>query len=203
MDHICVIHSPARTDREALLRQEVASQGLQWSDIELRPAIFEGSPATGISKAHRAVVAHAKAQGWPSVAIWEDDIMFTHPTSWARYKAIAAQLPPDWDLYFGGASSWPGSPRKLGPPANAPQLIGPAGQDISGAHCYTVNAKFYDKFLGAPNDTHIDRWFVKRGKAKSYACWPFVAMQHNGYSDQQKRVLSFESLNNKFQLWTG
>lgn len=195
-----MIHSAARTDREALLRTEVEGQGLEWSDIQIFPAIFDKVPATGISRAHRSIVANAKALGWPNVTIWEDDVMFTHKTSWSRYVQLMSSLPSDWDLYFGGASAWQTAPRRGTP---SPPLIGPANHDISGAHCYTVNAKFYDAFLKAPDGTHIDRWFVKRGHAKAYVCWPFIAMQHNGYSDQQKRVLSFEVMNAKFQLWQG
>jgi len=191
---IMVIHDQKRTDRFNSLIHELKSQNINPDDIHWMPAIRDPAGAiTGISKAHRNCVQKAKDLGLEHVTILEDDIMFTSPHSFRRYMDVYKDLPDDWDIYFAGLYSL------LGKSQVSATLI--TAKDIAGLHCYTVRHTYYDKFLSAPDGYHIDRWMLPKGGAKAYIVWPFLAMQHDGHSDNQNRHLTLSSYHRSFSLW--
>ena len=195
VDCICVIHIAERVDRYEVLLKEFETQDIDISKVKFMPGVICKNPATGISKAHKECVRFARDSKMSSITILEDDVKFTHPSSWKRYITLAEELPKDWDMYLAGAYGTFG--------------IQPVGEslisvdDTAGLHCYTVNAKFFNKFLDAPETGHLDRWLTKNGKAQTYIAHPFLALQHSGFSDQQKRNVNFEPLEMNFKIWKG
>lgn len=188
-----VIHDKSRTDRYNTLIQELQSQNIHPDDVLWMTSVKADKPMAGISRAHRSCVEKAKELGLDSVTILEDDILFTCEFSFRRYLDLAQKLPDDWDIYMAGAYSLIGK-RKV-------DEYFVTANDIAGLHCYTVRARYYDAFLTAPDDYHIDRWMIPKGKAKVYVCHPFVAMQHDGFSDQQKRLLKLSDMHKNFTLY--
>jgi GR25 family glycosyltransferase involved in LPS biosynthesis len=191
---LMVIHDHKRTDRYNLLIKELQSQNINPDEVIWMPSVRDPlGPITGISKAHRNCVQKAKDLGLDHVTILEDDIMFTSPHSFRRYMDIFSDLPEDWDIYFAGLYSM------MGRKQHSATLV--TARDIAGLQCYTVRNKFFDTFLTAPDNYHIDRWLLPKGHAKAYITWPFLAMQHDGHSDQKNRHLTLSSYHRSFVLW--
>ena len=191
---VMVIHDKARTDRYNTLIQELKSQNIHPDDVLWMPSIKAAKPMAGISQAHRSCVEKAKDLGLDTVTIFEDDILFTSEYSFRKYLDLMKVLPEDWDIFMAGAYSLIGKRRVDENFVTA--------NDVAGLHCYTVRARYYDTFLTAPDDYHIDRWLVPKGHAKLYVAHPFVAMQHDGYSDQQRRNLTLSDMHKNFTLYT-
>lgn len=190
---ILVIHDKKRTDRYNTLIQELRSQNIDPDDVIWIPAVHHAKPMTGISRAHRSCIETAKQLGLDQVTILEDDILFTSPYSFRRYLDLFRDLPDDWDIFFAGAYSLIGKRRVSDKFVTA--------NDIAGLQCYTVRARYYDTFLTAPDDYHVDRWLIPKGRAKAYVAYPMLAMQHDGYSDQQRRMLTLSGMHKNFDLF--
>lgn len=92
-------------------------------------------------RSHLAVIAQAKALGWPDVLILEDDCEFESyvPTVLAR---VSAQLQGvDWDiLYLGGTIKKGGAVKKV-----TSNLL--SVTKVRLAHAYVVRASIYDRIL--------------------------------------------------------
>jgi hypothetical protein len=62
--------------------------------------------------------------------------------------------------------------------------------DFSGTTIYIINQRFYEAFLTLPESLNFDR--ALRNKGKFIVCNPFIAIQHNGFSDNVKRFYNHE-----------
>lgn len=195
---VVIIHNRDRTDRMARLQEELASQNLDETfSIHWQDAIIAANPMEGISKAHRACVQRAKDDQWPFVLVLEDDVRFLHHNALKDFVERKTKLPKEWDLYLAGAY-WFQTPTHI-PQFKGLQFI-PAC-DFAGMQCYAVHSRFYDTFLNAPDNYHIDRWLGPYGKAKSFIYHPFVAMQHHGWSDQKQKHMNWAAFEAKLPLW--
>jgi GR25 family glycosyltransferase involved in LPS biosynthesis len=188
-----VIHDQKRTDRYNTLVSELQSQHIHPDDIHWMPAVKANNAIAGISQAHRACVQKAKDLGLAHVTILEDDIKFTCEFSFRRYMDAFEKLPDDWDLYFGGAYTLI-QKRKVHP-------LFLMVTDIAGLHCYTIRRSFFDRFLEAPDTYHIDRWLIARARAKAYILYPFIAVQYDGFSDQQGRMIVLKDFHKSTDLY--
>jgi hypothetical protein len=162
-----IIHLRERKDRAQLLYNELIEQNIShyriWDGI-----IFEENPKVAIAKAHKQIVEWASRQNLPSVTIAEDDVKFTAKNA---FDFFLNNEPNEFDLYPGGITYGTINPDN-------------SVNDFAAAHLYKVNQHFYDTFLSLPEKDDIDRTLANRGKF--IVCNPFVAIQHNGYSDNKK-----------------
>jgi hypothetical protein len=167
-----VIHLSRRRDRLDTLQEELLAQGVEeyriWEGLE--DPLY---PYRGISKAHKQVVGFAREQKYPKILIGEDDLKFTAPGALAYFLK---KEPPVYDLYLGGISY--GS-------INDDQTV----NDFSGTHLYMIRESFYQTFLSLPETGDIDRKL--KGLGRYIVCNPFVALQHNGFSDNTKRFMDY------------
>lgn len=171
-----IIHDARRTDRWALLQAELQSQ----NDLDLRPvywpAVHADKPATGISRAHKQIIQHAKDRAKPYVLVLEDDVHFT---SNGALKHFLQNGPQEFDLWLGGVY-W-------ADPKGASVL-----SRFSSTHCYVCHHRFYDTFLAADETLDIDQAIWGKGLYK--VCRPFVAIQHPGYSDNAGKAVDYNHL---------
>lgn len=162
-----IIHLEIRIDRRIALDIELQKQEISafriWDGI-----INEANPRTGISKAHKQIISKAKESGLHSVLIAEDDIKFTAK---GAFEYFLNNIPADFDLYLGGITHG-----KI----NSEKVV----NDFSGLTLYLIHNRFYNTFLDTAEDLNIDRALA--GKGKYVVCDPFVAIQHNGYSDNMQ-----------------
>ena len=93
-----IIHNIENTDRYKLLCEQLDRQNIQ---AILWNAILGFDAKTGISKAHKQIVADAQMKGKKEVLIMEDDVYFPHEHG---FKIFLDGIPKnkDFDIYLGG-----------------------------------------------------------------------------------------------------
>lgn len=172
------INLPHRTDRRISAEKQAAEQGFKinfWDGI----TISQTQPYTNISRAHKQIVRQAKATNMKSVIIMEDDCLFTHPNS---FKYFISQIPANYDLFMGLIYA--------GHIENNRVLNGFSG----GLTLYSIQNHFYDIFLSADENDHIDRWCGKIAHLQNYiVCHPYVVTQSGGYSDNLRRQMTYDN----------
>ena len=175
-----VLHLPERIDREELFMREFCQQGI--ATYRIWPGIKHDVVFAGISAAHKQIVRYAKTVGLKSIVICEDDIKFTHPTSFEYYLK---NTPEDFDLYLG--SVYMGT-------LNPDNTV----DDFSGLTLYTVHERYYDKFLATPQMNHIDRAqaeqdpdnpAIRKPRGIFKVCYPYAAIQYLTFSNQHNSVV--------------
>lgn len=168
-----IIHLKARKDRAQLLDQQLIEQNITnykiWKGVE-----DNENPKRGIAKAHKQIIKWANNQNLPSILIAEDDIKFTARQA---FEYFIKNEPNDFDLYLGGITHG-----KI----NTDNSV----TDFAGTHFYKINKKFYNTFLSLPEDKDIDRSLAHKGKF--IVCNPFIAIQQNGFSDNQRKYQNYE-----------
>lgn len=168
-----IIHNPQRSERLATLKEELFEQGI--TEYILWPAIMMQPPRTGISRAHKQIVAWAKLTNQEEVFILEDDVKFTSPNSYEHFLDLQ---PEDFDLYLGGIYRG--------------QIKNGLTENFSALHCYIIHSRFYDTFLSADESEDIDNWCA--GKGKFVVCNPMIAIQHIGWSDNNQCMADYDDL---------
>jgi hypothetical protein len=177
-----IIHLEHRSDRLLTLYDELHIQQIPYRKI-WNGILDKEMPARGILKAHQQVISYAKREGLNKITIAEDDIHFTAK---GAYRYYLANEPHDYDLYLGGIT-WGN--------------IEPDGKvnDFSGTSLYTITERFYDTFLELQPGMDFDRQLAGRGIFQ--VCYPLVAFQHNGYSDNSHRFMDFTRYINQYEQY--
>lgn len=157
-----VLHNSARTERMPILENELRTQGIEtylsWDIIHAKTVI------ESINISHKQIIKWAKQEGLEKVLVFEDDIRFCGNGAFDYYLK---NEPDDYDLWLGGIY--------LGVIENG------ISKEFTALHCMMVHSRFYDSFLDTPNNMHLDHALANKGLYK--VCEPFIAIQHNGYSD--------------------
>lgn len=137
-----------------------------------------------ISRAFKQIVRYAKENNLPMVCIGEDDLIFTAPGAWKYYLD---NMPDEFDIFFGGIY--------------AGQLEGNRiVNGYSGHTLITVHKNFYDFFLSANENDHLDRFFGNYCFEKKFiVCLPFVCKQNGGYSENHRRINTYEAYEEKWE----
>ncbi|MGL4596596.1 MAG: hypothetical protein ACRCYO_03655 [Bacteroidia bacterium] len=168
-----IIHLSQRKDRAVLLENQLRGQGI--ADYKIWDGIVDvENPKRGIAKAHKQIVAWARNQNLPAVLIAEDDVNFTAS---GAFDYFFQKEPQEYDLYLGGI---------IYGELNSDNTV----DDFAGLHLYKIKEHFYDTFLSLPEEKDIDRALANKGKYS--VCNPFVAIQQDGFSDNQKSVQYYE-----------
>lgn len=156
--------------------------------IHLRKGVYtEGLSISNIAKAHKNVVQDAKDNDCDYCVIMEDDVSF--PVKKEAYKYFLdsmSKLPKDWDIYTSGFYTVNTFEQDF---ENIYRISG-----FAGLHLYCVNKKFYDTFLSCPPAVNIDQWISQPGRGNCYCCYPFAAIQQEGFSENVGRVVSYSHL---------
>lgn len=167
---INVINLPHRTDRLEHFKKQADEQNFEYKAWE---GITHNIPATGISKAFKQIVRWAKENNQPKVTIAEDDILFCGEGAWDYYLQ---NEPSEYDLYL--ASVYAGD------------LENNIVTWFTGITLVTIHERFYDKFLSTDERNHIDMQ-MKLHNGIYKVCYPFAAIQMDGYSDNVCRVTNY------------
>ncbi len=160
MSKLHIIFDDRRIERYHPLMDGLEEQGI--TDFELHPCTVLPDVVASINASHKAIVRMAKEQGLKEVCIAEDDLMWTAKDSWQYFLS---NKPAEFDLYL--ACSY--LPNEL----------------ICGFHLYIISERFYDKFLAAPDNEHIDVC-INDIKGDYHICRPFPALQRKGYSSNNR-----------------
>lgn len=167
-----IIHCSHHLERKKKLLKELATQGIESYNI------WEGvygkkSMVANINAAHKQIIQWAKDNGETKVLIFEDDIKFCDEGAFQYYLD---NEPDDYDIYLGGIY--------LG------QIKDRIVKQFTALHCYMVHERFYDTFLNAPDDRHIDHALT--GAGKYVVCDPMIAVQYDGWSDNSQKYCNYQ-----------
>lgn len=129
------------------------------------------TPAQNINESHRRIVQDAKDNNYEMCFIAEDDCRMSAPGAWKYYLS---QMPKTFDLYFSMLYSAEIKENRI-------------VNGFSGMTLYCVHNRFYDFYLSAPPNVHIDRWLgIFAHEKEYYVCSPYIARQCGGFSDNLK-----------------
>src|SRR5262245_20335386 len=149
------------------------------------PAEWAGAAgAYGCSRSNIALVKHARANGWPSVLIFEDDVGFD-PSFTLKFPRFFAQVPSDWDmLFFGGMHR--DEPLKVS--ENVVRLTG-----TTSTYAYALNESIYDAFIELNNrilqPVDVNNYELQR-RFNCYCFLPHLAWADADYSDTHGRAVN-------------
>jgi len=160
-----IIHDSTRADRWDILKKEIDQEELDYQLWEAEKV--PKKPHVGIMRSHKKIVRWAREKGLPEVLIMEDDIKFCDK---GAFKYYLDKKPAVFDLYLGGVYSG--------------EVRDGIVKDFSAMHLYIIHEMFYNRFLEAPENNHIDRGMANQGLF--VVCEPFAAIQHEGYSDNAR-----------------
>lgn len=152
----------------------------------------------GCALSHRAAIAHARAQGWRTVLILEDDIEFEPALTDVLASLPAALGRTPWDICYLGFTD-PISPfRTLAELPAGRRLVSVAGCNT--AHAYLLAERTYDWLLAhLPTEgtiwpwisrhRAIDRWYYRNlaRRFKVSVVSPSIVNQQIGFSDITQR----------------
>lgn len=176
---INILSLKRRTDR----RQSVAAHLDEWGCLYRfwdAPDDRSIMPFVNISRGHKSIVSHAKRRGYNSVLIGEDDLRFSCKNSLPYFLL---NIPDSYDLYFGVLYT-------------ATIQDGRVTNGFSGLQFYSISSKFYDTFLSAPENRHLDQWLGSQCYKYEFFCSdPFVAFGESGYSNNFHKQWVFKEEN--------
>src|SRR5688572_23825740 len=110
-----------------------------------------------ISRAFKKIVMYAKEENLEHITIAEDDMVLTANGAWKYYLE---NWPEDFDTYLGGVYQ-------------AEIQEGRIMNGYSGNTLITIHERFYDFFLSANEEDHLDRWLGIYAHEKRYmVCIP-------------------------------
>ena len=179
------INLASREERMLSASKQAKQQGFA---IKFWEGIKEMQAFKGISKAHKQIVQDAKEKGLDKVVICEDDCTFSAPNAFNYYLS---KMPEYFDLYMG--MIYAGEIKD-----------GRIMNGFSGLTLYTVHNRFYDEFLAANPNDHLDRFLGNTAyKNKYYVCEPFVCYQSGGMSDNLRIKMDYKVYHEKMNFYVG
>jgi hypothetical protein len=170
------IISPDSTWRLARFHKEMARQGIV--DYRLWPSVHIANKPrrTAISKAHKQIVEWAALEMLSEVTVMEDDVWFPDDNG---FKYYCENKPKEsFDLYLGGITRG--------------EIKDGKTVRFTGAFCYTITERFYDRFLSVSEDLDIDG--AMSGLGIFYVCQPMACFTYWGWSENVRETVNINHL---------
>jgi hypothetical protein len=171
-----IIYDCRRSEKYEPIIAELKRQKI--TEYEIWPCLLLPDVIHSINASHKMIVRDAMEKGLPEVCIGEDDLCFPSENGWQWYLK---NKPPVYEIYVGGNYNSFARPAKHG----AIRVEG-----LIGFQLYCVHSRYYETFLNTPIDKHIDT--AQHGKLM-YACYPFPALQREGFSANNKSVVNYNA----------
>lgn len=180
--YLNILHLAQRHDREEHFKKELEMQGI--TDYSIHDGIIDRMAVMrGISNSHKRVVRYAQRQELPNCIIAEDDIQFMGEGAW-KYFLSQLEINKDADIFLGMIYE--------GLVDDNNKIVGDPFT-FSGLTLYSVNKKFYDKFLEVKEMGHLDKELGKLADQYVFkVCSPFVAKQIDSFSDNKKKFCEYK-----------
>ncbi len=193
MDNTLYINLSHRIDRREQIEKQFDLLGIEATRIEAVECV---QGAIGCAMSHVKALEYAKENGWPTVCICEDDIEFTDPRLFQEQLRDFLKDYTLWDVLLLGTNMAPPFDKEKGcfRVRNARTTTG-----------YIVKSHYYDTLIGCfrkciacmihdynPALYAIDiQWKYFQEKDIWYVLNPLTIIQRNGYSDIEKRDVSY------------
>ena len=151
----------------------------------------------GCISSHVSIVKMAKANGWKSVLVLEDDVEFLNH----EYidSAVEQLQNTEWNLFYLGNNTHT--------PLNKVNENLLELKEGFATHAVAYHERFYDKIINAYDKKEIeiiDVWLSENGQAKGncYCSYPITAIQENSFSDIHNQVIDYSWMITKFETNT-
>ena len=167
-----IIFDSRRQEKYDPLIFELQAQGI--CDYRIWPCLIYPDVVKSINASHKMVIKDAVYNNLPECFLMEDDCCFPAADGW-QYFLRNKPDPSEYDLYL-AATYIPTDPPK----------------HVCGFHLYSVSAKFYERFLSVPDETHIDT-AMDDLKGDYKFCYPFAALQRPGFSANNMMQVNYNS----------
>lgn len=140
----------------------------------------------GCALSHWSVLARAVQEGWDSVCIIEDDVVFGKAFN-ERLAYAIQRLPADWEaLWIGHVPHKPAAKAYQHGPLNGYHETLAVPKSVWGTHCYALSRagmrRMYEWMCSHPLD-HPDIALQiicnEMPKGHAHCCWPSLASQNN------------------------
>lgn len=200
-DAIYVINLDHRADRLEKFRQGLKKIGTEKAMIEnliVRwPATnVPGNGAQGCILSHLAIVKEAKKKGYQKILVFEDDALpfSTNPPDYQKVSIDV--MDEEWDVYYLGYNSH----ERL--ELSAPSSL--LAREIFSTHAIAYSHTFFDHFIESHERGEIevlDVWlrYQVQPKMKCLASYPLLFTQMSGYSDIEKKEVSYDFIVSRYR----
>lgn len=194
---IYLINLPERTDKRKVASEELARYNIPF---EIFPAIKDSNGQYGIFLTMQALFKQLPDNLAP-VLCFEDDVKFVRDptaTTMIMERCVTQLQDVDWDLFYLGPNTHQNFSALLSP--NLLPL-----REAFARHATAYSHAGIQKVLGLNWDGHSLDIRI-RGKiqpdGKCYCSWPFLATQRDGYSDIDKKLVSYSYIEERFHTHT-
>jgi hypothetical protein len=193
-DKVLLINLDKRPDRlkhayDMYVKHEVVDL------IERFPAIRpdNGDGRLGCILSHLEIIKKAKANGWKSILVLEDDALFMNTST--IDASINQLMKNNWQVYYLGYNSH--EPLNL-VDTNLLKIV-----NCFSTHAIAYHESFYDTFINAFERGEIrilDVWLrdVVQKQLNCYGCYPIGATQIADYSDIEGKVVATDYIVDRF-----
>ena len=200
LEGIVLINLDNRPDRLKRSLEELMRQGV--GDCVTRlSAVRHDNGLFGCSVSHLEAVRHARARGWRSVLILEDDIRFVEGFAHAAPPALNELATRDWGIFQFGAMIEPRYVQTVSPhlfrywrghAAHAVALHARTYDFLIGDYICELDRGNWDQRMHVPFDEYINNrlacFFPAYGSRK------LLVSQHSGRSDTRGHEVDYRSL---------
>jgi len=185
MIDLYIIHLKKNTDRLKLIKKN-----FNMFNLHIINAIKHSDGWKGCLASHQKCIKLAQQKNLEYIIVLEDDCIPTIHFNENIYKIIKylEQNKDSWDIFLGGVTySWVYTNLiKIEKNLNLIKI-----NKGKTTHFMIYNKSSYNFFLNSNIDTPIDKcWW---NKLNVYTCIPFIAKQHNGYSDIENQNVDYNS----------
>ncbi|MGY8802940.1 MAG: glycosyltransferase family 25 protein [bacterium] len=148
----------------------------------------------GCIASHISIIKMAKANGWKSVLVLEDDVKFVNHK---YFNDSVEQLKEhEWDLFYLGSNTHIPLDKVN---SNLLKL-----KEGFATHAIAYHERFYDKLIKAFDKKAIeiiDVWLAENGQenGNAYCTYPITAIQENSFSDIHNQVIDYSWMITKFE----
>ena len=192
--HKVCLNLDRRHDRWERVERRFAHSGIgrveRFSAIDGRaadpPSTWRGSAgAFGCLASHLAVVRKARHAGWPSVLIFEDDVVFA-PDAGTHLGQVTDRMPDGWHMFSLGGL------HQQAPVPVADGLV--RATALCSTHAYVVRHTLYDAFIAlnekAERPVDLNNVLLQQ-EYDCYCAMPHLAWQEAGFSDVRECEQNF------------
>lgn len=199
IDRIYYINMDARTDRKYQIEQELKNMNVPWAKVQRVSGVVAAVGALGCSKAHLNALKDCQDHGYANCLILEDDFMFKsgRETVYAQFEKFW-QLNLAWDMVLLSSNTIRFETTYLDFLIRLKEAQTTAG--------YLVNSAFLPALLDnvsrgielleqntSQGDYCIDQYWKRlQEQSNWYTFTPVLAHQRDGYSDIEKRNVSYD-----------
>jgi GR25 family glycosyltransferase involved in LPS biosynthesis len=200
-DAVYVINLDHRGDRLNRFVDGLKKIGMTKEEIE---SVVRRWPATstpengalGCILSHLAIVKEAKSKGYKKILVFEDDAVAFSTNRTDYLKASIDIREEEWDVYYLGYNSH----EKLDLAAPSSLLA----KEIFSTHAIAYNHTFFDHFIRSYENGEIsilDVWFryQVQPKMRCLAAYPLLFTQMSGYSDIEKKDVSYDFIVKRYE----